>query len=75
MLYSNYYIINCTKNHIPINTKFVDWINQIEIYIQSKYQVGLLDIPDEPYMINWEKGISSDQMIKHIEEDLENMMY
>jgi hypothetical protein len=73
MLYSNYYLNSCVKQNIPINKNFVDWINKVEVYIQSKYKVGLLDIPDEPYMINWEYGMSSDQMILIIEDDLENM--
>ena len=61
------------KQKITINKNFVDWINKVELYIQSKYKVELLDIPDEPYMINWELGMSSDQMILIIEDDLENM--
>ena len=73
MLYSNYYSNSCVKQNITINKNFVDWINKVEVYIQSKYKVGLLDIPDEPYMINWELGMSSDQMILIIKDDLENM--
>lgn len=73
MLYSNYYVNRCGKQNIPINKKFVNWIDKIEVYIQSNYKVGLLDIPDEPYMINWELGMSSDQMILIIKDDLENI--
>lgn len=74
MLYSNYYITNCTKNNLQVNSKFVDWINKVEKQIFSKYQVGLLDIADEPYMINWEQGMTSDQMVKLIGDDIENTM-
>ena len=74
MLYSNYYITNCTKNNLQVNSKFVDWINKVEKQIFSKYQVGLLDIADEPYMINWDQGMTSDQMVKLIGDDIENTM-
>lgn len=74
MLYSNYYITNCTKNNLQVNSKFVDWINKVEKQIFSKYQVGLLDIADEPYMINWEQGMTPDQMVKLIGDDIENTM-
>ncbi len=74
MLYSNYYIIKCYTNKTPVNLEFLNWINRVELAIYTKYQTNLLDLPDEAYMINFEDGISSEEMVSKICGELENIM-
>ena len=64
MLYSSYYL---SKNSEP-NTKFVDWINNVEKNVLELFGFNLLDIPDEDYMGNFESGYSSNQMVQIIQD-------
>jgi hypothetical protein len=64
MLYSSYYL---SKNSEP-NTKFVDWINNVEKNVLELFGVNLLDIPDEDYMGNFESGYEPNQMVQIIQE-------
>ena len=64
MQYSSYYL---SKNSEP-NTKFVDWINNVEKNVLELFGVNLLDIPDENYMGNFESGYSSNQMVQIIQD-------
>ena len=64
MLYSSYYM---SKNSEP-NTKFVDWINNVEKNVVERFGLNLLDIPDEDYMGNFELGYEPEQMVQIIQE-------
>jgi len=64
MLYSSYYL---SKNSEP-NTKFVDWINNVEKNVLERFGFNLLDIPDEDYMGNFESGYEPEQMVQIIQE-------
>jgi hypothetical protein len=60
--YSEWYIHTCNINNKKINEKFVEWINNVEEKVEIIYGLRLLDLVDENYMYNFEKGISSDKM-------------
>ena len=57
MSYAKYYVKSCHSKNIPINKKFVRWITMVESIVQSKLEMGLLDIPDEDYMLNYENHL------------------
>lgn len=64
MQYSSYYL---SKKSEP-NTKFVDWINNVEKNVLEKFGFNLLDIPDEDYMGIFESGYSSNEMVQIIQK-------
>ncbi len=67
MKYSEYYKQRNPEN--KTNTKFIKWIDQVEKSIIEKLGVGLLDLPDQLYMMSWEAGHTSNQMVEQILED------
>ncbi len=71
MLYSTYYINRYTRSSLVLegpNMDFVTWINNVERIILEYTGYNLLDIPDEPYMINFESGLTIDDMVSIIME-------
>ena len=66
MLYSEYYISQNNKNKIPIDKKFVKWINTVEGIVLKNIGLTLLDIPDEDYMLNYESKIEPNEMAQYI---------
>lgn len=66
MLYSEYYISQNTKKNIPIDKKFVKWINTVEGIVLKKIGFTLSDIPDEDYMLNYESQIKPNDMAQYI---------
>lgn len=69
MNYSKHYIINCTKHNVKINYGFIMWIDKIEKYIFNKYQIYLLDLPDEDYMGYYEDEFEPEIIQKMIEKN------
>lgn len=66
MLYSEYYISQNIKKNIPIDAKFVKWINTVEGIVLKKLNMSLSDIPDEDYMLNYESKIEPNDMAQYI---------
>ena len=60
MLYSQYYISRCFNSNPSCD--FIDWINVVEHIVKIKLGYDLLDLPDQPYMISYEKGLNPSQM-------------
>ena len=48
-------------------------MNKIENAILTKYELYLNDIPDEMYMVSFEDGVTSDEMIKIVSDNLLGM--
>jgi hypothetical protein len=68
MRYSQHYIEYCNRNNTIVNNNFVSWVDRIEELVQKKYTFGLLDIPDEDYMIFYEDGFSPDEVFDEIQK-------
>jgi len=66
MSYTNNYIKNCQKHQIDPDRSFIKWIGTVETIIKSKLNMGLLDIPDEDYMYNFENNITAKEMAQII---------
>ncbi len=66
MLYSEHYIQNAINSKIPINKKFVNWINRVEQIVCEKLKLDLLDIPDEDYMEMFENKMSSYEVAEYV---------
>ena len=60
--YSNYYF----KRTNEPNYKFIQWINEIETIVFKEIGLKLLDLPDEPYMINFQDGLSPREIAESI---------
>jgi hypothetical protein len=68
--YSTYYI----QKNKKYNKRFISWINKVEKSICKKYKLNLLDLPDQPYMILFEKNISPNKVISIISFDIEKYL-
>ena len=64
MLYSEYYKLKCTDCNL--NYKFIKWIDRVEKLVYNKFGFGLLDLPDQSYMILFEEGYSVQQMVSQV---------
>ena len=64
MLYSEYY----EKRYSEPNIHFIKWINQVETQVEKNLGVGLLDLPDQPYMVSFENGFTVKQMVTQVLE-------
>ncbi len=62
MKYSEYY----RQKNIEIDNKFIQWIDKVELIINNKLNCDLLDIPDYPYMVSYEVGLSPSDVAKEI---------
>lgn len=63
--YSSYYI----KKNDLVDEKFVRWINRVEKLVFEKFNIGLLDLPDEDYMYYYENKYSSNDMFSIIQDN------
>ncbi len=71
MKYKYYYLKQCFSNWYPVNLKFLKWIDTIEQSILNKYNLNLLDIPDENYMYYFENNYTTKEVIRIIQDDLQ----
>ena len=60
MKYSEHYIQN---NIIDAsNYGFINWIDNVEQIVKEQIFFELLDLPDEDYMLHWNKGTTPKEM-------------
>lgn len=64
--YSEWYIKRCKKEGSTPDTKFVKWVNDVEQLVYTMIECNLIDLPDELYVVNFEKGVNSTDMAKFI---------
>lgn len=64
--YSTSYFAHCKKNKVVPSNSFVKWINSVEDQVYEILGHGLTDLPDEPYFVNFEDGVSSKDMAEHV---------
>ncbi len=65
MLYSEYYK---TKNNV-INHDFIRWINTVESLVYKRFNMNLLDLPDEAYMDFFESKLTPNEVFQIIKEN------
>jgi len=58
MKYIDHYISHCTVSKQTPDKKFIEWINKIEDFVENVTELKLLELPDEDYMNEFEKGTS-----------------
>ena len=56
-------------NSCKENKGFVEWIKKVEDKVILVYGIRLLDLPDENYMLMYEKGVSVERMADKIFEN------
>lgn len=61
-------MIKCVQNKCSIDYGFVSWMNKIEDYFQTNFNIGLLDLPDENYMECYENGYKPTEMVQQMLE-------
>lgn len=66
--YVQNYEMNCLKNNYIYNLNFAKWMQNIENIIYKEYDIGLLDLPDEEYMIYFENNTSVQDMVDIIKQ-------
>jgi|SaaInlStandDraft_4_1057021.scaffolds.fasta_scaffold06948_4 hypothetical protein len=49
-----------------MSLEFLVWMDEVEKKIFEKTQMMLLDLPDENYIVHFEKKMSADDMVKLI---------
>jgi len=57
-----------TYNKIT-DQKHKEWMDEIEDYVYSKLELYLLDLPDEPYRMDYDDGITASTIAKRIVSD------
>lgn len=68
--YARYYFDTIQDNVISYQTKrFLEWINKVENIVYNKIHFGLLDLPDEDYMLYFESGCLVTTMAQKIIND------
>jgi len=55
------------------NENFVEWIDKVEHIVIKKLHMSLLGLPDNLYMVNFEKGMPAKQMADIVIKDYLNM--
>jgi hypothetical protein len=70
MTYANSYVGMCERTKSKPNKKFVLWICKVEQHVFNACSMHLTDLPDQPYMSNFEENMSSDDMATQIVNDL-----
>lgn len=71
--YSNNYREICEKSNSNVDEGFIKWIDEVETAIYGRFNVYLHDIPDEAFMISYEDGCTTQEMIEKISDDMVNM--
>ena len=67
MMYSTYYKLKQTdKSNFQTDRKFIHWVDTVEYIVMGKLKMGLLDLPDENYIVNFENGMVAGEMAKKI---------
>ncbi len=68
--YTEHYIKNTSiENRNPL---FIKWMDTVEKKFHKKYNMNLLDIPDQLYMHYFENGLTSNDMLRIIEAEVIN---
>ena len=66
--YSDLYRKNTPSQYL--NERFIKWVDKVEYKFNKKYNMYLLDIPDQLYMHYFENGLSPNDMFNIIEEEV-----
>lgn len=66
--YSDLYRKNTPVQYL--NERFIKWVDKVEYKFNKKYNMYLLDIPDQLYMHYFENGLSPNDMFNIIEEEV-----
>lgn len=64
--YSTYYLGRKQKNNEEVDEEFIKWIDKVEKIVFDKLNFRLLDLPDEEYVINYEKKMMPQKMAQII---------
>lgn len=64
--YADTYINMCRNDSCEVDTKFVNWINNVERYVHSKLNMYLGDLADECYMVSFEEKVTWKEMAKTV---------
>lgn len=56
------------------NIKFYRWMDQVETKVFNKIQYYLMDLPDENYRINYENGMTTDEMSSIVLKNYDDMI-
>ena len=62
MLYSEYYKSMYNGKITKNDALFCKWIDKVETIILKRIKIHLLDLPDEMYMPNFERGMTARKM-------------
>lgn len=71
--YSEYHIKKFGENEN--DTKFLEWMDSIESIVYKKTGLKLLDLPDEAYRPNFEKGLAFKKVAEIIIKDFNDFVY
>lgn len=52
-------------------TRFLNWVDEVERIVYAKTHTSLLDLPDEDYMVYFEKNTPSEIMAQRIIKDFD----
>lgn len=52
-------------------TRFLSWVDEVERLVYAKIHTGLLDLPDEDYMVYFEKNTPPEIMAQRIIKDFD----
>jgi hypothetical protein len=50
-------------------TRFLSWVDEVERIVYARIHVGLLDLPDEDYMVHFENNTPPEIMAQRIIKD------
>lgn len=57
---------NYKVDDFEFDRKFVEWVDKVEYIVLSNLHMNLLDLPDEPYVMNFEEGVTPEDMAKKV---------
>ena len=63
------------NNQKSLDDSFEEWMYKVEEIIYKKLEFKLDDLPDEQYRINYDEGITPQDMGKIIISNYNNMFY
>lgn len=60
--YAQDYLEYCKGKKSKPDKDFVKWINKVDRRVRKELGMGLHDLPDEPYMVNYEQSYTCEEM-------------